>query len=117
MAVTPNTFFRGVVPTDTLTSLTLKDKTNTAITSADIVITNVIITNKTNSSKTITLEFPASDGTSVPVLYETLINANDTVSFDMKQAMTIGTSPTRVIKSQAIVASSVYIHVSGVVII
>jgi hypothetical protein len=115
MSVVQNTFFRGVVP-DTLTSLTLKDKTGTTITSADIVITNVIINNKTNSSKTVTLEFPASDGTSVPVLAETLINANDTVSFDMKQAMTIGTSPTRVIKVQASLADSVYIHLSGVVI-
>jgi hypothetical protein len=108
MSVVQTNFFRGVVPVGpTLT--TIYDTTG------NIVVTNVIITNATASSKTVTLQFPSSDGTGIPVLSSTLINANDTVSFDMKQVVAI-VNGTKVIKASASVVDSVYIHLSGVVI-
>jgi hypothetical protein len=107
MSVVQTNFFRGAAA-NTLT--TIYDTTG------NIVVTNVIITNATASSKTVTLQFPSSDGTGIPVLSSTLINANDTVSFDMKQVVTILNNSTKVIKASASVADSVYIHLSGVVI-
>jgi hypothetical protein len=105
--VTPTTFFRGA------TNGTIATLVPQYSTTSNIVITNVIVTNASTSAQKITVTIP-SGSSDIPILYQAVINANDTVSFDMKQPATI-TSGTNAIKVSSD-SSSVYVHIAGVVI-
>jgi hypothetical protein len=106
MSVTQTNFFRGAASTSSADLYAPGSSTN-------IVVTNIIISNSSASAQTVTISFPNGSGTDIPVISSTTINANDTISFDMKQPVTA--SSTAKIKGTAS-SASVYIHIGGVVI-
>ena len=108
MSVTQTTFARKAGNGTIGTLATLYETTS------NIVVTNIIITNSSTSAQKVTITLPNSLNADIPVLSQTVINANDTVSFDMKQPVSI-TNGTNAIKASTD-SASVYIHISGVVI-
>jgi hypothetical protein len=107
MSVVQTTFFRGAASTSSADLYAPGSATN-------IVVTNIIVTNSESSAQNVTISFPNTAGTlDVPVISNTLINANDTISFDMKQP--VAASSTAKIKGTA-TSTGVSIHIAGVVI-
>lgn len=109
MAVTQTTFYRGATNGVLGTLATFYDTTS------NIVVTNIIISNTTSNAQKVTITLPENTaGADIPVLSQTVINANDTVSFDMKQPATI-VNGSKVIKGSSD-SASVFVHIAGVVI-
>ena len=107
MAATPTTFFRGATNGDIATLASVY-----SINTTSMVVTNVTVTNSSASSKKITVTLPAG-ASDIPILSQAVVNANDTVSFDMKQPVTIAGG--NAIKASSD-SASVFLHIAGVVI-
>lgn len=109
MAATPTTFYRGATNGTIGTLATLYDTTT-----PNMIVTNIIISNTTSSAQKVSITLPDSSGADIPVLSQTVVNANDTVSFDMKQPVAI-VNGSKVIKGSSD-SASVFVHIAGVVI-
>jgi len=75
--------------------------------STTTVLTNIIISNSNSSAKAVTFSI---DG--VPILSQSIVNANDTVAVDLKQVVDVGLTITAFSNS-----AGVYLHASGIAIV
>ena len=101
MAMAAAALFRGTMTATATTTLYTVPASTTAI------ITNIVVTNRTGTLATLTLDLDT-----FYIAFQLPIEANATVTFDMKQVL----ATTKLIRGGSGTASALDVHISGVLV-